>query len=228
MTVRVIDVETTGLDPQKDSVIEIASIDLTKDGFTNPMQTFVALPSGSSGVPSEASALHGIIDADLVGAPPFREAMSRFAGADLYVSHNAGFEMARLPDLGPWVCTFKAALRVWPEAPAFSNGALRYWLGHVNPLGVDRHKVVAHRAPGDVLMTGAVFLSLLQSGAKMSDLRAWTAEPAAYPRFTFGKHKGQKVADTPTDYLEWLAFKATEVEGDWKLLAAAELKRRRR
>jgi DNA polymerase III epsilon subunit-like protein len=36
MVVRVIDIETTGTDPEEDAVIEIASVDLQADGATAP------------------------------------------------------------------------------------------------------------------------------------------------------------------------------------------------
>src|SRR5262245_25865334 len=29
----------------------------------------------------------------------------------------------------PWLCTYKSALRAWPDAPRHSNSVLRYWLG---------------------------------------------------------------------------------------------------
>jgi hypothetical protein len=54
MTVRVIDIETTGTDPASDAIIEIASVDLLKDGtITNQRSTLVQPPIP---VPPESSA----------------------------------------------------------------------------------------------------------------------------------------------------------------------------
>jgi DNA polymerase III subunit epsilon len=42
MVVRVIDIETTGTDPEKDAVIEIASVDVQADGtIANQLSTLV-------------------------------------------------------------------------------------------------------------------------------------------------------------------------------------------
>jgi Exonuclease len=67
MVVRVVDIETTGTDPESDAVIEIASVDVLADGsITNRLSTLVrpGMP-----VPPEASAVHHLIDEDLAGAP---------------------------------------------------------------------------------------------------------------------------------------------------------------
>jgi len=49
-------------------------------------------------------------------------------------------------------------------------------------------------------------------------------------RITLGKHKGEKFEHIPVDYLEWMVKKLTEDEGfkRWALLAAKEIKRRRK
>jgi DNA polymerase III epsilon subunit-like protein len=42
MTLRIIDIETTGIDPASDAIIEIASVALLKDGtITNQRSTLV-------------------------------------------------------------------------------------------------------------------------------------------------------------------------------------------
>jgi exodeoxyribonuclease X len=75
MVVRVIDIETTGTDPECDAVIEIASVDVLADGsITNRVSTLVR--PGIS-VPPEASAVHHLIDEDLSGAPPLMDARLR-------------------------------------------------------------------------------------------------------------------------------------------------------
>jgi DNA polymerase III epsilon subunit-like protein len=71
MTVRIIDIETTGTDPATDAIIEIASVDLLKDGtITNQRSTLVRPPIP---VPPESSAVHHLIDEDLAFAPQLDE-----------------------------------------------------------------------------------------------------------------------------------------------------------
>jgi exodeoxyribonuclease X len=142
MTVRCIDIETTGIDPATDAVVEIASVDLLRETLVRPR-----VP-----IPPEASAVHHLIDADLVSAPSLEDVIDRFKGADAYVAHNSDFERSFLGDyLGQatWICTYKCALRVWPELTSHSNQALRYTLGLVNPHGIDRNSLNPHRALAD-------------------------------------------------------------------------------
>jgi exodeoxyribonuclease X len=68
MVVRVIDIETTGTDPEQDAVIEIASVDVLADGTIANRQSTLVRPGIP--VPPEASAVHHLIDEDLAGAPP--------------------------------------------------------------------------------------------------------------------------------------------------------------
>ncbi|MBX9589232.1 MAG: 3'-5' exonuclease [Hyphomonadaceae bacterium] len=109
-----IDVETTGIDPATDAIIEIASVDMVRDGgITNAMDTLVR---SAKPIPPGASAVHHIVDEDVANAPSFAEVIDRFKGADFYVAHNCEFErsflVAQGVELGPWICTYKCALRV--------------------------------------------------------------------------------------------------------------------
>ena len=113
-----------------------------------------------------------------------------------------------------WFCTYRAALRVWPDAPVHSNQVLRYWLGLTEPFGRPRSTIRAHRAHADALITAAILVELLKC-ATWEALIRWSAEPALYSRLTFGKHRGMKYADAPLDYLEWMATKS-ELDGDTK------------
>lgn len=62
-----IDIETTGIDPAADATIEIASVDLVRDGgITNAMDTLVR---PTKPIPPGASAVHHIIDDDVAHAP---------------------------------------------------------------------------------------------------------------------------------------------------------------
>ena len=90
--IRVIDIETTGIDPTTDAIIEIASVDMVRGGgITNAMDTLV---HPGKPVPPRASAIHHIIDDDLKDAPSLSEVIDRFRGADVYVAHNCEFERA--------------------------------------------------------------------------------------------------------------------------------------
>ena len=62
MTIRCIDIETTGTDPAKDAALEIASVDLLREGgIANSQESLIRPPIP---VPPESSAIHHLIDAD--------------------------------------------------------------------------------------------------------------------------------------------------------------------
>lgn len=215
--IRVIDIETTGTDPDKDAIIEIASVDLDKQrdhiDIKNPMQTFVSI--GERTIPPVASAVHHIIDEDLIGAPAFHEAIERFKGADAYVAHNAEFEQSFLREhLGDvrWLCTMKCALRIWPDFPSHGNQALRYQLGLARPFSTPRADIHPHRAASDVVVTAAILMEAMAL-APWSQLLDWSAEPALHTRLSFGKYRGQRYDEVDPSYLEWMLGQASMDEG---------------
>ncbi|MBY0561442.1 exonuclease domain-containing protein [Hyphomicrobium sp.] len=226
MVLKVIDLETTGLDPVNDAIIEIASIDLKAGGtFVNAQSTLV---NPGRPIPPESSAVHGIIDADVVQSPKMREVIGDYDGADAYVAHN--FEMERdflEPLIGKkvWVCTYRCAVRAWRDLPSYKNEVIRYAKGLINPLGVDRAKIVPHRAHSDILVTGAIMTELLKV-ANFATLVEWTNAPLYLPRFFFGMHQGTPIEQVPADYLQWV-LKQKNMDPDALYTARFELERRR-
>lgn len=168
-----IDFETTGKDAKTARPIEwaIAPVDPNK-GF-DVENGFIALPPGET-IPPETSAVHHIIDEDLIGAPDWEDTLEWLAGLHtisegdsqlVLVAHNAEYEQDILRDSWfaagkvPWVCTFKCALLAWPDAPSHSNEALRYWLR----LGDDRGRggnQKPHSALHDAVVTAGIFRTL--------------------------------------------------------------------
>ena len=216
--IRVIDIETTGTDPASDAIIEIASVDMVRGGgITNAMDTLVR---PGKPIPPGASAIHHLVDEDVQNAPLLSNVIARFKGADAYVAHNAAFEQsffaAQGIDLGPWICTYKCALRVWPDLDGHSNQELRYALGRATPFpGFDRSIISPHRAAFDVIVTAAIFEELIKH-ARWSELVQWSGEPALYTRFHFGKYRGKRydeIAATDPDYLRWIVEKSELEEG---------------
>jgi exodeoxyribonuclease X len=226
MTVRVIDCETTGTDAAVDAVIEIASVDVQKDGtITNHLEQLICPPIP---VPPEASAVHHLLYQDLTGQPPLKDVLPIFQGAQAYVAHNASFEQGFLgKHLGEalWVCTYRCALRVWADFPSHSNQALRYRLGFANPFGIDRHTLSPHRALSDAIVTAAIFVELTKR-ASWPDLAQWSAEPALHTRLPMGKHRGERFDAVPEDYLRWIVEGQNELREEVKASARYWLDRR--
>ena len=101
----ILDVETTGLDQQKDEVIELGMVkfDYLPDGsIAGIRNVFTAFNEPSSPIPPEVTALTGITDDMVAGQRIDDTAVSAFvAEAVIVIAHNAGFDR-------------KFAERYWP------------------------------------------------------------------------------------------------------------------
>ncbi|WP_256374543.1 exonuclease domain-containing protein [Brachybacterium sp. HMSC06H03] len=91
----VIDVETTGLDPERERVLELAILRADEQG--RPFDQWVTRfhPGG----PVRATHIHGITDADVAGAPRFADLAVQIGTALqglVLVAHNAEFDLAFL------------------------------------------------------------------------------------------------------------------------------------
>jgi len=86
------DIEATGADPIGDRIVELSVVRVLPSGVVEPPRTWRIDPQVK--IPSEASEIHGIYNADLDGAPRFsalaEEIAAVFTGADL-----AGFSISR-------------------------------------------------------------------------------------------------------------------------------------
>lgn len=120
----VLDVETSGLDARRDRILEIAIVRVRGDGTV--LDEYATLVSGS---PVAATAVHGITECDLVGAPT----MAQIAGdvrarlsAAVLAGHNVVFDLAFVSaafarvgwplSSRPWICTMALA-RLLEQTP---------------------------------------------------------------------------------------------------------------
>lgn len=209
--IRVVDVETTGLDPMTHAVVELAYCDVIveEDGTSSLLDaTYSTLVNPGKPIPPEASAIHHLTDDDVNGARELARAVSDLShgggcAPTALCAHNASFDKSflELPEgQFEWICTKKASQRIWPDAPGHSNQVLRYWL----KLEVDSHakEIMPHRALHDCLVTAALLMALLQH-ASLDELIAWEKEPVLLHRMPFGKYRGRLCAYVPKDYWDW-------------------------
>ena len=126
----------------------------------------------------------------------------------------------------PAICTLKAALRVWPQAPGHSNSVLRYWLEDEGKLSLDFDKAMPpHRAGPDAYVTAHILKALLEAGATGKEMVAWTREPRVLPTCPIGKFRGRQWADVEGGFLSWMLTK-DDMEADLKWNAQREIDRR--
>lgn len=227
MTVlRVLDFETTALNPEDGVIIEVGYSDYNAE--TKAISAPVSWLCGADVIPPENRAVHHIRLEDVSSVDPFGpdDKHEIIGGVDAIVAHNADFEISFLGDVTvPVVCTYKSALRVWPNAPSHSNAALAYWLEDEGKVSLDHTKTTpTHRAGPDAYITAHILKALFESGATGRDMVAWTKEPKVFPKITFGKHKGTEWKDAPMSYLTWML--GSDMDEDFKWNARREIERR--
>lgn len=229
MLVRVIDTETTGIPSDNEphhALCEIGWCDIVDGKIGEPHQRFV---NPGRPIPTAAKAIHHITDDMVADAiDPSVACRTLMEGQpDVFFAHNAEFDRQffRGGDT-PFLCSYKIALRFWPDAEKHTNQFLRYYLDvKLDPAKADP----PHRAGADAYVTAHIAALILaeaeERGIKIEDMARWSKGPALLPRITFGKHKGMKWEEAPTDYLEWIAFKS-EMDRDAKANAKHWLKER--
>ena len=86
------DIETTGLDSKRDSIVEIGAIRFSGQGI---IDRYSQLIDPGIPMPPGAAKVNNITDAMLAGQPPIQEALPaflRFAADSVIVAHNAPFD----------------------------------------------------------------------------------------------------------------------------------------
>lgn len=159
-----VDVETTGLDPQRDELVEIGAV-LFDAGLGVPISAWSSLVRASGNaaaalnrIPPEAVQTDTLPDPEMAWTPlrMMANAGKERSGAFYCVAHNAAFDSAWLPPLEEerWICTHADA--EWPRLnagglPAAGSGSLL-----ALALAYDVGVVRAHRAIEDVLTLAAI------------------------------------------------------------------------
>jgi len=158
-----IDLETTGLTPANDEIIEIGAVLFENGSVKDVYQSFV---NPGRPLPYIVTSLTGITDRDLVGAPKFDEVSDEllsFIGEMPIVGQNTSFDLGFLVASGgvdfrfpgkTVLDTAELARIFWAELPRFSLGSL------CSTFGVKLES--AHRASDDAQATGEVLVEMIR------------------------------------------------------------------
>ena len=197
----IFDTETTGI--KEPVIIEAAWIQLESiEPFTvtNP---FVQRYNPSKPITLGALATHHIMDEELVNCPP-AASFCLPAHLDYIIGHKVDFdwEVIGKPDVKR-ICTLALARKLWPDLDSHNQSALLYYLERTTAREQLRK---AHSASTDVLICSVILNHICQQlGIKtVEDLYAESEKSRIPTTMTFGKHKGQLLADIPRDYKQWL------------------------
>lgn len=220
-----IDFETTDKDAKKAHPVEFA--------IFGPAVSIVELIKPPIPIPVETSAVHHICDEDVKFSRSWDEVKADIRKCvdqldrKVLIAHNASYEVevlgAGFEDV-EWVCTYKCALRLLPDAPNHKNETLRYLLG-LSDLGRSGGNQMTHSAMHDCIVTYDIFNWMLTQ-TTLDQMIEWTKQHKAFTKIPFGKHAGSKWDMIPGDYLTWVC-KQADMDRDIVECAKGELNRRR-
>lgn len=227
--IRVIDFEATGLKPGA-QVVEVGECDL--DVATRQISAPRSYLCRVESMPPDTRAIHHIRAEDTAGLPPYDrwclyEEAAR-AGVVAFAAHTADFEERFILGSIPLVCTYKAALRCWPEAPSHSVFGLLYYLEDQGLVTYDRQLAMPpHRAGPDAYATAVLLQAIYAAGYEGKDLIKWTMEPRLLPRIPIGNWRGRCWDECDRGFLNWIIGKRySDMDPDIVWNAERELNRR--
>lgn len=221
----VFDLETTGVSPSNDRIVEVCVAVFSPDGSKNVVTHRV---NPGCPIPPEASAVHGISDADVAEAPPFREIapalIELLEGCDLAGFNVLSYDLPMLQaELGRCNLSFDTTGRRIVDAqriyhrkePRTLSAAVKFYTG--------QEHTGAHGAEADVLATAAVLdaqvgqyddlpsdvesLARFSRPADWADSQGKLGWSGGEVVLRFGKHRDQpltKLAKTEASYLKWI------------------------
>lgn len=223
-----LDCETTGLDPEKDQIIEIA---LTRFTFEEQMESYETLIDPMVSIPEESIAIHHITDAMVQGKPKIAEVLPHilsFIGKQIIVGHGISTDIAflisaakqnnipcRLPS-HPSIDTLRLA-RLYGESPTNSLQKLRQ---HFNI-----PEEGAHRAMNDVIVNIEVFKQLAKTFKTTEQMLERLKSPILLKTMPLGKFKGRPFSEISIEYLRWAAHQ--KFDQDLLFSLKTELKKRK-
>jgi DNA polymerase III subunit epsilon len=201
-----IDVETTGLSPSDNSVIEIGAVYVSRLKIGKKFSSFL---NPGRDVPYFITQLTGITNEDVSDAPFFEEIASQlreFVSDSIIGGHNFAFDNSFLKKEfaycgeeyldNPQVCTLRIARRLYPalRSKSLGNVANHLRLKNLN----------AHRALDDALVTAKIFIKMVKELKEKEgiitngELLNYQYVPQSKPAVKIKKKLGQDIAALPS------------------------------
>lgn len=219
------DLETTGLSPETDRIVEFCFITLDDD--LQEVERWTERVNPGIPIPPEVVEVHHITDADVADCPPFDAFASRIQGMlqdTILVAYNHGFDMNVLhyelvrhgqPGLKMDHPVIDPLVIFRQHHPHSLAGAVRHYLDR------DLTDAEAHSAEGDTAamvdvlraqiqahaLPGKASENLLERRRRFLDrAKRFYEDEDGVPRFGFGKYRDAPVADH-IDYVQWMLAK---------------------
>lgn len=149
----VFDVETTGMSPTNDRIVEIAAVRVDPGGKLERFQTLI---HPGRRIPPAATTVHHISDEMVQDAPNFKEAILDFlalAEESTLVAHNALFDLGFLQEglarvglplwNGKTLDSLRLLRKTHPGLPSYSLQSLRAYFQLPSEKGMNAHRAGA-------------------------------------------------------------------------------------
>lgn len=163
-TIVALDIETTGLDAEKDAIIEIGAVKFNGHRVEADWSTLI---NPGRRIPPFITQLTGISDQMVLRAPPVQDVLAElvdFVGDTPILGQNIRFDLSFLRRLGIFrrntlLDTYEMASVLLPTAGRYNLGSLAQALGVLLP--------ASHRALDDANATRGVFLRLFEEALEL-------------------------------------------------------------
>ena len=159
-----LDLETTGLDENRDTIIEVGAVKFQGDQVIDTFQTFV---NPGRNIPDFIQRLTGISPNQVARAPFFStisDELEQFVEQCPVVGHNVNFDLKFLAAHG--LVLNNVPYDTWDLASMFLPNHMQYSLANLTSHLKVSH-VNAHRALDDARATHGVFVALLRRAAEL-------------------------------------------------------------
>ena len=166
----IFDVETTGMSPVNDRIVELAAIRVDLDGSRSVFHTLI---HPGRPIPRQVQRVHHISDDMVADAPHFAQIGNRFltfARNSTLVAHNARFDLSFLQESlnrsglqlwqGNTLDTLRLMRQLYPQLASHKLQSLRETFSLPEPQGAIK---AAHRAGADVEWTVEILRIALES-----------------------------------------------------------------
>ena len=201
----IVDVETTGLSPRHNGVIEIGLVKVSGLKIIDTYSTFI---NPGKDIPYFITQLTGITNEDVYDAPFFEDIadeITEFIGSNILAAHNLSFDSSFLKkefiycgkeplnNLG--LCTLKLSRRIYPMLRSKSLGVVCKHLGLKNS--------GAHRALSDSEVTAKLLIKLIKEVKNfniryVNELISYQSAPKGYQQqINYKKKLGEDISAMP-------------------------------
>lgn len=203
-----LDCEFTGLDSEKDRILELAAARFT---FSEILDQYEALVNPECPISQESFSIHHISQEMITDKPRVPEVLPQFlefVGRDPIVGHGVGFDLEmihRAAERAGIPCTLKSrpfidTLRLARHYGDSPNNSLTNLAAHFNVPNPG-----SHRAMNDVVMNIDVFKHLVRKYTTLEQVFSLLSRPIKMKYMPLGKHKGRPFHEIPLQYLRWAA-----------------------